>query len=168
MTQETGLLLYHLLQAKQKIRNAQKNATNPFHDSKYATLESVIEAVTEPLLEHGVIWRQVSHECNDGVAIETILHGYGAEISSGVIHVPADKRSAHAFGSALTYARRYSLTLAVGIGSDDDDGNAAQQTPPQAAVQAQSKPYHIYITDTSSKVVQSVDEFLNADRDWES
>jgi hypothetical protein len=164
MTQNNALLIYNLVSAKKQIRNAHTDGTNPYHSSKYATLESVIQAVTEPLLSHGIVWQQVSHDCDTGARIETILHGHGGELSSGIVHVPADKQSAHAFGSALTYARRYSLTLAVGIGADDDDGNAAQDEPPKAVVTKHSEPYHIYITDTSSKVVQSVDDFLNGYR----
>ena len=42
--------------------------------------------------------------------------------------MPVDKRTAQGFGSALTYARRYSLSLACGIGSEeDDDGNQAEK-----------------------------------------
>ena len=53
--------------------------------------------------------------------------------------VPADKNNAQGFGSAMTYARRYSLVTACGIGAGikveenatvektgaDDDGNSA-------------------------------------------
>ena len=42
--------------------------------------------------------------------------------------MPVDKRTSQGFGSALTYARRYSLSLACGIGSEeDDDGNQAEK-----------------------------------------
>ena len=47
--------------------------------------------------------------------------------------MPADKQDPQGYGSALTYARRYSLAMACGIGSGikveptgaDDDGNKA-------------------------------------------
>jgi hypothetical protein len=40
--------------------------------------------------------------------------------------VPASKQDAQGYGSALTYARRYSLMTAFGICPEDDDGNAAK------------------------------------------
>jgi hypothetical protein len=51
--------------------------------------------------------------------------------------MPATKNDAQGFGSALSYARRYSLMAACGIAPEDDDGNAATKTaPPQAAPKA--------------------------------
>jgi hypothetical protein len=44
--------------------------------------------------------------------------------------VRADKPTAQSFGSAVTYAKRYSLSTALGIGADkDDDANAATSGP---------------------------------------
>ena len=40
------------------------------------------------------------------------------------MHVPAAKQDPQGYGSALTYARRYSLMAACGIAPEDDDGNA--------------------------------------------
>ena len=41
------------------------------------------------------------------------------------------KNDPQAFGSAITYAKRYSLATAFGIASDiDDDGNAGTQNAP--------------------------------------
>ena len=57
------------------------------------------------------------------------MHETGEQISGGVIHVPADRQNAQGHGSALTYARRYSLMAACGIAPEDDDGNAASKAP---------------------------------------
>jgi len=48
------------------------------------------------------------------------------------LHVPASKHDAQGYGSALTYARRYSLMAACGIAPEDDDGNAAVKNPPKS------------------------------------
>lgn len=50
-------------------------------------------------------------------------------MQAGRIFVPAAQNSPQAFGSALTYARRYSLMTACGIAPEDDDGNAASKPP---------------------------------------
>jgi hypothetical protein len=48
-------------------------------------------------------------------------------ISGGKLHVPATKQDAQGYGSAMTYARRYSLQAACGIAPEDDDGNHASR-----------------------------------------
>ena len=48
--------------------------------------------------------------------------------------MPATKHDAQGFGSALSYARRYSLMAACGIAPEDDDGNQATRTAPVQAV----------------------------------
>jgi hypothetical protein len=70
--------------------------------------------------------QQLSHECEVGACIETVLYGHGDSLSTGKMIVRADKPTAQAFGSAITYAKRYSLSMALGIGADkDDDANNA-------------------------------------------
>jgi len=85
------------------------------------------------LLDHGILFVQKSSISEDGVNIETCFYGHGGELPTGKLHVPADKQDPQGYGSALTYARRYSLAMACGIGSGvkveetgfDDDGNNA-------------------------------------------
>jgi hypothetical protein len=45
----------------------------------------------------------------------------------GLLHVPAAKQDPQGYGSALTYARRYSLLAATGLAPEDDDGNSASR-----------------------------------------
>lgn len=47
-------------------------------------------------------------------------------MSSGKLHVPASKQDPQGYGSALTYARRYSLVTFCGIAPEDDDGKRAK------------------------------------------
>ena len=69
---------------------------------------------------------QETFECAGGVMVETVLlHESGESIRCGRLHVPAVKQDAQGYGSALSYARRYSLLAACGIAPEDDDGNAA-------------------------------------------
>jgi hypothetical protein len=67
------------------------------------------------------------------------LHESGQTIRSGKLHVPAAKQDPQGYGSALTYARRYSLMAACGIAPEDDDGNAASRQPSKLT---QSGPQH--------------------------
>jgi hypothetical protein len=57
--------------------------------------------------------------------VETVfVHESGETLDCGKLYVPAVKHDAQGHGSALTYARRYSLMAACGIAPEDDDGNA--------------------------------------------
>lgn len=115
-----------LVKAQKEFAPALKTNSNPFFKSKYADLSVCIEAVIDALHNNGIALIQRNHDCDSGVKVETILlHESGEEFSGGVLHVPAIKNDPQAYGSALTYARRYSLMATCGIAPEDDDGNAA-------------------------------------------
>ena len=57
----------------------------------------------------------------------THLHKGDESLAFGPLFIPAAKNDAHSYGSACTYARRYSLMAVAGVvGDPDDDGNAAK------------------------------------------
>ena len=118
-----------LVKAQKAFGPALKTSTNPAFRSKYAKLENCIEAVIDALNDNGIMLMQPTHLCEDGVIVETMfLHESGEQISNGKLHVPATKHDAQGYGSALTYARRYSLLAACGIAAEDDDGEAASKS----------------------------------------
>lgn len=115
-----------LVKAQKAFGPALKTNTNPHFRSKYADLSACVEAVIDALNANGIALIQQTHECSDGVIVETtFLHESGEMLSSGKLHVPAAKHDPQGYGSALTYARRYSLMAACGIAPEDDDANAA-------------------------------------------
>lgn len=119
------------IKAKKEFSPALKDKTNPAFRSKYADLGACIEAVNDAFLANGIAMYQVTHDCDNGVIVETVLlHESGEVLSGGRLHVPASKHDAQGYGSALSYARRYSLMAACGIAPEDDDGNAATKAAP--------------------------------------
>jgi len=58
----------------------------------------------------------------------TVVHATGEWITSGVTIVPTGKGGAQETGSAISYARRYSLLTFCGLATEDDDGSRAQQS----------------------------------------
>ena len=122
-----------LVKAQKAFGPALKTSTNPHFKSRYADLSACVEAVIEGLNANGIMLMQPCHESETGVTVETLfVHESGETFSAGKLHVPAAKQDPQGYGSALTYARRYSLMAACGIAPEDDDGNAAshQKTKP--------------------------------------
>lgn len=141
-----------LVHATNEIIGAVKDGSNPHFRSSYATLESVIDAVRAPLFKYGLTFVQVVHT-GDSAKVETILlHESGESISMGICEVPVDKKSAHAYGSALTYARRYSLACALGVPQVDDDAIEAIKETPKAVLYKYKIP--------NSDLTQKRQEFL--------
>lgn len=129
-TQPQGKVCAAFLKSQKGFAPALKTATNPQFKSRYADLSAVVEAVIDSLNENGIALLQVTHPSTTGVAIETLLiHESGEKLSGGVLTVPAAKQDPQGYGSALTYARRYSLMATCGIAPEDDDGNAASKKP---------------------------------------
>jgi hypothetical protein len=115
-----------LVKAQKAFGPALKGSTNPHFKSRYADLAACVEAVIDSLNANGIALVQQTHECDNGVVVETVfVHESGEIYSAGKLHVPAAKHDPQGYGSALTYARRYSLMAACGIAPEDDDGNAA-------------------------------------------
>lgn len=115
-----------LVKAQKAFGPALKTNTNPHFKSKYADLSACVEAVIDALNDNGIALIQRNVETESGVCVETVfVHESGEMLSSGPLHVPAAKQDPQGYGSALTYARRYSLMAACGIAPEDDDGNAA-------------------------------------------
>jgi hypothetical protein len=116
------------VKAQKQFGKALKTSTNPHFRSKYADLSSCIDAVVGALNDNGIGLMQRTYECKDGVLLETIfVHESGEVMECGMLHVPATKLDAMGFGSALTYARRYSILAATGLAPEDDDGIAASR-----------------------------------------
>lgn len=129
-----------LVKAQKAFAPALKTSTNPHFRSKYADLSACVEAVIDALNANGVFLSQRTHEDETGVTVETVLmHESGESFSSGTLHVPAAKQDPQGYGSALTYARRYSLMAACGIAPEDDDGNAASRNKPVPLTESKKK-----------------------------
>ena len=114
-----------LVKAQKEMKGAKKDSENPFFKSQYADLGSVWKACHEALTDNGfsVVQNGVHH---DGLFFlrTTLIHSSGQSLSGEYLIKPT-KDDPQGYGSAWTYARRYSLAAMVGVISEDDDGNAA-------------------------------------------
>lgn len=117
-----------LVKAQSEIKSAHKDSNNPFFKSKYADLGSIWAACKEALNKNGLSVVQGPNIDGAGtVFLETmLLHTSGQYISSEcpLINVKGEMQG---LGSAISYARRYSLAAICGVVTDDDDANVADQ-----------------------------------------
>jgi hypothetical protein len=133
-----------LVKAQSRIKNASKDATNPHFRNDYATLESVIEAIKDIATQCEIAIVQTCGKDSEGHFLETHLFHTSGETISSRIYLVMDKQNMQGLGSAITYARRYSLAGLFMIGQEDDDGNGASKpkpsTPAQKPTQTPPKP----------------------------
>jgi len=132
--------------AQAELKNPPMNGTNPAFKrgnstSRYATLIDVRNSVVPVLSKHGISVVQAPKMVRDGATVSAgvmtmLCHKDGGNIISELM-LPCSKTDAHGVGSAITYARRFSLMAIAGVvGDEDDDGNVAAdvQPAPQRAV----------------------------------
>jgi hypothetical protein len=114
------------IKAKKEFSPALKNKVNGGFKSKYADLGACLDAVDDAFLNNGIAMYQETCADDTGITIETVLlHESGEFLKCGRLHLPAAKQDPQGYGSALSYARRYSLMTACGIAQEDDDGQVA-------------------------------------------
>ncbi len=121
-----------LLAVQNERAPASKDATNPFTRSRYATLNSVMEACREVLLRHEIWLTQLPvpapPELGPGhIGLLTKLtHAESGQWQGSLTVVPLPRADPQGMGSAITYARRYALTAMLGMITEDDDGESAK------------------------------------------
>lgn len=136
-----ALLFADLAKFQQAMTGAKKDANNPFHKSKYADLSSVVNAIKSGSEGLNIGFY---HKTNDTTLTTILFYSDGvnyAELESSLsieVHVPPPEERTDKFGkvksfnmmqaigSAITYAKRYTLQGLYGLPSEDDDGQSLQ------------------------------------------
>jgi len=146
MSASIGKLADALAKAQGEIEAAKIDSENPFFKSQYADLESVWNACRKSLSKNGLAVVQTLAGGLDNVSVvTTLVHSSGEWIRGRLVLKPT-KADPQGIGSAITYARRYSLAAVAGVApaGEDDDGNAASQgqgkPPAQGKPQTQTAP----------------------------
>lgn len=93
---------------------------------KYATFSAILDAVRPSLAANGLAVMQAIGNDTAGALVTTrIMHASGQWIESDT-PVFVNGAGSQAFGSGVTYAKRYGLAAMLNVAPDeDDDGNAA-------------------------------------------
>jgi hypothetical protein len=134
---KTENIFTRLVKAQADFKNIRKdNKATAFGNGRgysYATISDVLEVVRPILNAHGLAVMQRTATEAERVGVETIIYSNeGESLASGMFFVPTTgltQKGAQAYGSALSYARRYSVTSFLGLayGDEDDDARKASE-----------------------------------------
>lgn len=127
-----------LKQFHANVGKIEKNATNPFFNSKYAELSTILEAIKQPLLDADLSFTQFPTGQNGLTTV--LMHCETGEYMQCDYFMQPIKNDPQAQGSVISYMRRYALAAVLGLNLDkDDDANTATHgapTPKEAAAKA--------------------------------
>ena len=134
MTENTNKLWPALFEVQKEIGTMTKDAVNPFYNSKYIPLPELLKVVLPLLTARRVLLMQDVRTSEHGpVVVTSFRHLDSGEVTEDAYPVVcADKANPQAFGTGVSYARRYGLKARLAIIELDDDGNLASQRPAQA------------------------------------
>ena len=135
-----------------------KSTSNPFFKSKYADLNSVIEATDPALEEVGLAYID---RVEGKVLISEIIDIDTGDIIRGEIPLILTKEDMQQLGSAITYARRYARMALLGLQAVDDDGNHVSGKVMKEEAKVEAK----YISEAQLKKVNTLMSLKKVDRD---
>ena len=111
-----------------------KDSTNPHFKSKYASLSVILDEIQPMLTECKLVFTQVPEESTHLITL--LVHPESGEFIESRYELKSAQSTPQGIGSAITYARRYSLTALLGLNiDDDDDGNEASKDPKKSTPQ---------------------------------
>lgn len=120
-----------LAEAQSELRNVERSKAGQVRgrrDYRYAGLDDLLDAIRPVLSRHGIAFTQILLTGEHGLILQTVLlHADGGQIASDYPIPRLDNPQEQ--GSAITYARRYSLEAICGVAPTydptDDDGSSA-------------------------------------------
>ena len=158
-SEQTDKLWPAIVKARQAMKGPKKDSTNPHFKSKYADLSECIDAADAAGIAHGLVTLQEPSSDSAGVSVSTlIVHESGQWVQFDPLYIPASKNDAQGFGSAVSYARRYSIKAAWNMADEDDDGNAAVKGTATRKPQATNVPdgYDDWLADMQAHAASGV------------
>lgn len=142
MSEKVGSISKALVGAQADVGLALKNQENSHFKSQYADLSAVLSVAKPTLAKHGLALTQFPGQGEGTVTLSTLLlHESGEWILFPPASIPLQAHTAHGYGSAISYLRRYTTQacLGISIGSEDDDGNEATANAPRERAPQKAK-----------------------------
>jgi hypothetical protein len=126
-SEKTDAISPAFVAAQEQLRNPKPDAKGQVRgrqDYVYLSLPALLEYVRKEFGRKGLAVSQDVSGDSTGIFVKTvILHLSGQWFELGPAFIPATG-GPQEWGSAITYARRYSLAAAVGLAADEDDDAA--------------------------------------------
>ena len=144
-----------------KMTAVKKDAVNPFFKSKYATLDTIWETIRKPLSDNGLSIVQTLGYIDSKSVLETTLYHISGEWINGVQLVNPVKDDPQALGSAISYARRYSLSAMLGLVADDDDDAESTKEVKKIVEKPAEKPTEKPIDKPAEKPIEKPVELMS-------
>lgn len=136
-TEVVNTVSQKLAKVQASIKSLNKDADNPYFNSKYVTLDQALDYVLPKLSEAGLSLTQATYVEDDSIILTTTLSD-GVAVVNSMWPVGKLTDTQQKLGSAMTYARRYTLMGLVGLSANDDDD--AEATMDRPKVQQDKKP----------------------------
>lgn len=123
-----------LVKFNSEVGKVEKDGNNKYLQSKYATLDQVIETI-RPVLSKNKLTVMQNVQSNDGfITVKTLLlHESGEWFESEGTTIKPPKNDPQGAGSGITYARRYDLCAFLSLNTgEDDDGESIKNDQPES------------------------------------
>jgi len=123
---KTENITVKLFLLRQEIGSISKDSKNPFYNSKYFDINTLIKQLNPFLEKHKILLTQpiINNE------VKTILECIDDNSFRESSLVLSTNLDAQKKGSEITYYRRYTLASLLGLQAVDDDGNLAKKPLP--------------------------------------
>lgn len=130
-SEKNDVIVTKLFEARQKFTKVKRDKVNSHLKNKYATLDSVLDAIMPALTDLGIFVTQgmTDEDLQGRIKIATrYIHVESGQWVEYYVTLPIAKNDPQGVGSAMTYARRYAHASALGLSQADDDAQLAVKT----------------------------------------
>ena len=142
MSDKFDVVMRNLMLAKKEMGSSvKKDASNPFHKSRYASLGAHLELCESTLDKYGLIMLQTVNGTHEkAMLVATLCHAESGQWIKSYLPLPNPKGDSQGLGASITYMRRYSINSMLGLNAEDDDGESACIRPKAEAKNAAPNP----------------------------
>ena len=148
-----------LSKAQGEMDHAKKDEKGAF--GKYATLRSVLDVLKPILCKNGFALSHRQGADENGMYCDTILMHESGGMFETRVHLINERKNMQGLGSAITYARRYGVSMLCNIATEDDDAEGTKPVPNvnRPKIPNKIKKFMVH-TSSSSKDFESIENAI--------
>ena len=148
-----------LSKAQGEMDHAKKDEKGAF--GKYATLRSVLDVLKPILSKNGFALSHRQGADENGMYCDTMLMHESGGMFETRVHLINERKNMQGLGSAITYARRYGVSMLCNIATEDDDAEGTKPVPNvnRPKIPNKIKKFMVH-TSSSSKDFESIENAI--------